>query len=190
MVMQRTEIPLSSLTPPQLARATSSHYGAVLPDLAWATAQAASAEGASVIVAVKQKRAMVDRALADLPSGAEGYVPRHHTGIRGGGISFSDWANFIIWRVHGGRIIGSGVLSRDVDLGKRLADFFEVRLWGRYHGPRSMRPKRIKSTGSIILTQRHYRFAPAKKDGFIAAGIWRCYRGGPPRAPGDRTGSG
>ena len=38
-----------------------------------ATAKAASAEGASVIVA-SSKKSNVDRALADFPSGAEGYV--------------------------------------------------------------------------------------------------------------------
>jgi NAD(P)-dependent dehydrogenase (short-subunit alcohol dehydrogenase family) len=38
-----------------------------------ATAKAASAEGASVIVA-SSKKSNVDRTLADFPSGAEGYV--------------------------------------------------------------------------------------------------------------------
>ena len=38
-----------------------------------ATAKAASAEGASVIVA-SSKKSNVDRALTDFPSGAEGYV--------------------------------------------------------------------------------------------------------------------
>ena len=38
-----------------------------------ATAKVASAEGASVIVA-SSKKSNVDRALADFPSGAEGYV--------------------------------------------------------------------------------------------------------------------
>ena len=38
-----------------------------------ATAKAASAEGASVIVA-SSKKTNVDRALADFPSGAEGHV--------------------------------------------------------------------------------------------------------------------
>src|SRR5258708_38430685 len=70
MVMQQTKSP----TRPSLNRSLERQRVVIIggtSGFGMATAKAASAEGASVIVA-SSKKPNVDRALADLPAGAEG----------------------------------------------------------------------------------------------------------------------
>ena len=72
MVMQQISFPAR----PSLNRSLKGQRVVIIggtSGFGMATAKAASAEGASVIVA-SSKKSNVDRALADLPSGAEGYV--------------------------------------------------------------------------------------------------------------------
>ena len=72
MVMQQIKSPAR----PSLNRSLKGHRLVSIggtSGFGMATAKAASAEGASVIVA-SSKKSNVDRALADFPSGAEGYV--------------------------------------------------------------------------------------------------------------------
>ena len=72
MVMQQTKSP----TRPSLNRSLEGQRVVIIggtSGFGMATAKAASAEGASVIVA-SSKKTNVDRALAELPAGAEGHV--------------------------------------------------------------------------------------------------------------------
>ena len=91
-----------------------------------ATAKAASVEGASVIVA-SSKEANVDRALAELPAGAEGHVLDiiQESAVRD---FFSTIGEFDHLTVTAGESLDLGDFAT-VDL-EKARRFFEVRFWG------------------------------------------------------------
>jgi NAD(P)-dependent dehydrogenase (short-subunit alcohol dehydrogenase family) len=130
-----------------------------------ATAKAASAEGASVIVA-SSKKTNVDRALAELPAGAEGHV-LDVTQESAVSDFFSNIGEFDHLAVTAGESLDLGEFAT-VDL-ERARRFFEVRFWGAVAAAKYA-AKRIKTTGSIILTNGIIGLRP-QKGWVIAAGI-------------------
>ena len=87
--MQQTNLPAR----PSLNRSLEGQRLVIIggtSGIGMATAKAASAEGALVIVA-SSKKTNVDRALAELPAGTEGHVLGHHTGICCDGFLFHHW---------------------------------------------------------------------------------------------------
>jgi len=130
-----------------------------------ATAKAASAEGASVIVA-SSKKANVDRALGELPAGAESRVLdiTQESAVTD---FFSTIGEFDHLAVTAGELLDLGEFAA-VDL-EKARRFFEVRFWGAVTAAKYA-AKRIKSTGSIILTNGIIGLRP-QKGWVIAAGI-------------------
>jgi NAD(P)-dependent dehydrogenase (short-subunit alcohol dehydrogenase family) len=130
-----------------------------------ATAKAASAEGASVIVA-SSKRANVDRALAELPAGVEGHV-LDITQESAVADFFSAIGEFDHLAVTAGESLDLAEFTA-VDL-EGARRFFEVRFWGAVTAAKYA-ARRIKSSGSIILTNGIIGLCP-QKGWVIAAGI-------------------
>jgi NAD(P)-dependent dehydrogenase (short-subunit alcohol dehydrogenase family) len=130
-----------------------------------ATAKAASAEGASVVVA-SSKRTNVDRALDELPAGAEGHV-LDITEESAMADFFSSVGEFDHLAITAGESLELGEFAA-VDL-EKARRFFEVRFWGAVTAAKYA-AKRIKSTGSIILTNGIIGLRP-RKGWVIAAGI-------------------
>jgi NAD(P)-dependent dehydrogenase (short-subunit alcohol dehydrogenase family) len=164
MVMQQISFPAR----PSLNRSLKGQRVVIIggtSGFGMATAKAASAEGASVIVA-SSKKSNVDRALADFPSGAEGYVLdiTQESAVRD---FFSEIGEFDHLAVTAGESLDLGAFS-EVDL-EKARRFFEVRLWGAITATKYA-AKRIKSTGSIILTNGIIGLRP-RKGWVIAAGI-------------------
>ena len=145
-----------------------------------ATAEAASAEGASVIVA-SSKKTSVDRALAELPAGAEGHVLdiTEESAVTD---FFSTIGEFDHLAVTAGESLDLGEFAT-VDL-EKARRFFEVRFWGAVTAAKYA-AKRIKTTGSIILTNGVIGLRP-KKDG--CQGVDRQPQAGVPKwcAPSNR----
>jgi NAD(P)-dependent dehydrogenase (short-subunit alcohol dehydrogenase family) len=164
MVMQQTKSP----TRPSLNRSLEGQRVVIIggtSGFGMATAKAASAEGASVIVA-SSKKTNVDRALADLPAGAEGHVLdiTQESAVTD---FFSTVGAFDHLAVTAGESLDLGEFAA-VDL-ERARQFFEVRFWGAVTAAKYA-AKRIKSTGSIILTNGVIGLRP-HKGWVIAAGI-------------------
>jgi NAD(P)-dependent dehydrogenase (short-subunit alcohol dehydrogenase family) len=130
-----------------------------------ATAKAASAEGASVIVASSRKE-NVDRALNELPPGAEGHV-LDVTQESTVADFFSTVGEFDHLVFTAGETLDIGEFAI-VDL-ERARQFFEIRFWGAVTATRYA-AKRIRSTGSIILTNGLAGLRP-QKGWVIAAAI-------------------
>jgi NAD(P)-dependent dehydrogenase (short-subunit alcohol dehydrogenase family) len=130
-----------------------------------ATAKAAAAEGASVIVASSQ-RDNVDRALAELPAGVEGHVLdiAQESAVADFCSAIGEFDHLA---VTAGESLDLGEFAA-VDL-ERARRFFEVRFWGAVTAAKYA-AKRIKSTGSIILTNGIIGLRP-QKGWVIAAGI-------------------
>jgi NAD(P)-dependent dehydrogenase (short-subunit alcohol dehydrogenase family) len=131
-----------------------------------ATAKAASAEGASVIVASSNKT-NVDRALAELPAGTEGHVLdiTQESAVTD---FFSTIGEFDHLAVTAGESLDLGEFAAaDLEKARR---FFEVRFWGAVTATKHA-AKRIKSTGSIILTNGIIGLRP-QRGWVIAAGIF------------------
>jgi len=143
-----------------------------------ATAKAASAEGASVIVA-SSKKANVDRALGELPAGAESRVLdiTQESAVTD---FFSTIGEFDHLAVTAGEALDLGEFAA-VDL-EKARRFFEVRFWGAVTAAKYA-AKRIKSTGSIILTNGIIGLRP-QKGWVIAAGMRRYRSGHPGTGPG------
>jgi NAD(P)-dependent dehydrogenase (short-subunit alcohol dehydrogenase family) len=129
------------------------------------TAKAASAEGASVVVA-SSKRTNVDRALDELPAGAEGHVLdiTQESAVTD---FFATVGEFDHLAITAGESLDLGELAV-VDL-EKARRFFEIRFWGAVTAAKYA-AKRIKSTGSIILTNGVIGLRP-QKGWVIAAGI-------------------
>jgi NAD(P)-dependent dehydrogenase (short-subunit alcohol dehydrogenase family) len=130
-----------------------------------ATAKAASVEGASVIVA-SSKKTNVDRALSELPAGVEGHV-LDITQQPAVADFFSAIGEFDHLAVTAGEALDMGEFAT-VDL-EKARRFFEVRFWGAVTAAKYA-AKRIKSTGSIILTNGIIGLRP-QKGWVITAGI-------------------
>jgi NAD(P)-dependent dehydrogenase (short-subunit alcohol dehydrogenase family) len=130
-----------------------------------ATAKAASAEGATVMVASSRK-ANVDRALNELPPGMEGHV-LDVTQESAVADFFSTVGEFDHLVFTAGETLDLGEFA-SADL-KRARRFFETRFWGAITATRYA-AKRIKSTGSIILTGGLAGLRP-QKGWVIAAAI-------------------
>ena len=130
-----------------------------------ATAKAASGAGAAVIVA-SSKKANVDRALADLPVGAEGHLldVTQESAVMD---FFSTIGEFDHLVFTAGEVLDLGAFA-DVDL-EKARQFFEVRLWGAITATKHA-AKRIKSSGSITLTNGIIGLRP-RKGWVIAAGV-------------------
>src|SRR4029077_6427505 len=162
--MQQTKSP----TRPSLNRSLEGQRVVLLvgtSGFGMATAKAASAEGASVIVA-SSKKTNVDRALAELPTGAEGHVldVTQESAVTD---FFSTIGEFDHLAVTAGESLDLGEFAA-VDL-EKARRFFEVRFWGAVTAAKYA-AKRIKSTGSIILTNGVIGLRP-HKGWVIAAGI-------------------
>jgi NAD(P)-dependent dehydrogenase (short-subunit alcohol dehydrogenase family) len=130
-----------------------------------ATAQAASSEGASIIVA-SSKKTNVDRALAELPAGAEGHVLdiTQEPAVKHFFWTISEFDHLA---VTAGESLDLGEFAA-VDM-EKARRFFEVRFWGAVTAAKYA-SKRIKPTGSIILTNGTIGLRP-QKGWVIAAGI-------------------
>lgn len=164
MVMQQTKSPAR----PSLNRSLEGQRVVIIggtSGFGMATAKAASAEGASVIVA-SSKKTNVDRALAELPAGTEGHL-LDITQESAVADFFSTIDEFDHLAVTAGESLDLGEFAR-VDLGKARR-FFEVRFWGALTAAKYA-ANRIKSTGSIILTNGIIGLRP-QKGWVIAAGI-------------------
>ena len=122
-----------------------------------AAAKAASAEGASVIVASSRK-ANVDRALNELPAGAEGHV-LDITQESAVADFFSTVGEFDHLAFTAGESLDLGEFAT-IDLAKARR-FFEIRFWGAVTAAKYA-AKRIRSTGSIILTNGIIGLRPQK----------------------------
>jgi len=133
--------------------------------LGFATARVASAQGASVIVA-SSKKENVDRALAELPGRAEGHV----LDISQEAVVadfFAGVGEFDHLAVTAGESLDLGEFTAS-DL-QRARRFFEIRFWGAIAAAKHA-AKRIKRTGSIVLTNGIVGLRP-QKGWVIAAGI-------------------
>lgn len=131
----------------------------------FATAKAAASEGASIIVASSSKT-KVDKAVAQLPSGAEGHVLDI---TREASVEefFSTIGAFDHLAVTAGESLSLGEFSTiNLEGAKR---FFETRFWGSLTVAKHA-SKWIKSTGSIILTNGVIGLRP-QKGWVVAAGI-------------------
>jgi NAD(P)-dependent dehydrogenase (short-subunit alcohol dehydrogenase family) len=164
MVMQQISFPAR----PSLNRSLKGQRVVIIggtSGFGMATAKAASAEGASVIVA-SSKKSNVDRALAELPAGAEGHVLdiTQESFITD---FFSTVGEFDHLAITAGESLDLGEFAA-VDL-KKARRFFEVRFWGAVTAAKYA-ARRIKSTGSIILTNGIIGLRP-QKGWVIAAGI-------------------
>ena len=173
--MQQTKFPVC----PSLNRSLEGQRIVIIggtSGLGLATAEAASAEGATVIVA-SSKKASVARALAELPAGAEGFSS---PGSRAD--FFSTIGEFDHLAVTAGESLDLGEFAT-VDL-EKARRFFEVRFWGAVAAAKYA-AKRIKTTGSIILTNGVIGLRP-KKDG--CQGVDRQPQAGVPKwcAPSNR----
>jgi NAD(P)-dependent dehydrogenase (short-subunit alcohol dehydrogenase family) len=131
----------------------------------FATAQAASAEGAAVIIA-SSKKENVDRALAELPATVEGHVLdiSQEAGVAD---FFSRVGEFDHLAVTAGESLELGEF-RTADL-ERARQFFEIRFWGAVTAAKHA-AKRINQTGSIVLTSGIVGLRP-QKGWVIAAAI-------------------
>lgn len=127
-----------------------------------ATAKAASAEGASVIVA-SSKKANVDRALTELPASAEGHVLdiTQESAVRD---FFSAIGEFDHLVVTAGESLDLGEFAV-LDL-ERARRFFETRFWGSIAAAKHA-ARRISPAGSIILTNGIIGLRPQK--GWVVA---------------------
>src|SRR3984893_7379334 len=164
VVMQQTDLPAR----PSLNRSLEGQRVIIIggtSGFGMATAKAASAEGASVIVA-SSKKTNVDRALAELPAGAEGHVLdiTQESAVTD---FFSSIGEFDHLAVTAGESLDLGEFAA-IDL-EKARRFFEVRFWGAVTAAKYA-AKRIKSTGSIILTNGIIGLRP-RKGWVIAAGI-------------------
>jgi NAD(P)-dependent dehydrogenase (short-subunit alcohol dehydrogenase family) len=113
----------------------------------FATAQAASAQGASVIVA-SNKKENVARALAELPATAEGHVLDISQEVAVTDF-FSRVGAFDDLVVTAGESLDLGdFATADLEKARR---FFEIRFWGAVTAAKHA-AKRINRTGSIVLT--------------------------------------
>jgi NAD(P)-dependent dehydrogenase (short-subunit alcohol dehydrogenase family) len=162
--MQETILP----TRPSLHRSLAGQRVVIIggtSGFGMATAKAASAEGASVIVA-SSKKTNVDRALAELPAGAEGHVldVTRESAVTN---FFSTIGQFDHLAVTAGESLDLGEFST-VDL-EKARRFFEVRFWGAVTAAKYA-AKQIKPNGSIILTNGIIGLRP-QKGWVIAAGI-------------------
>jgi NAD(P)-dependent dehydrogenase (short-subunit alcohol dehydrogenase family) len=129
-----------------------------------AIAKAVSAEGASVIVASSRK-ANVDRALNELPPGAEGHV-LDVTQESAVADFFSTVGEFDHLVFTAGETLDIGEFAM-LNL-ERARQFFEIRFWGAVTATRYA-AKRIRSTGSIILTNGLAGLRPQKGWVMVAA---------------------
>jgi NAD(P)-dependent dehydrogenase (short-subunit alcohol dehydrogenase family) len=146
MVMQQTKSPARS----SLTRSLEGQRIVIIggtSGFGMATAKAASAEGASVIVA-SSKKTNVDGALAELPAGGEGHL-LDITQESAVADFFSTIGEFDHLAVTAGESLDLGEFAA-VDF-EKARRFFEVRFWGAVTAAKYA-AKRIKSTGSIILT--------------------------------------
>jgi NAD(P)-dependent dehydrogenase (short-subunit alcohol dehydrogenase family) len=127
-----------------------------------ATAKAASAEDASVIVA-SSKKVNVDRALTELPTGAEGHVLdiTQESAVRE---FFSAVGAFDHLVVTAGESLDLGEFTV-LDL-ERARRFFETRFWGSIAAAKHA-ARRISPAGSIILTNGIIGLRPQK--GWVVA---------------------
>lgn len=127
-----------------------------------ATAKAASAEGASVIVA-SSKKANVDRALTELPASAEGHVLdiTQESAVRE---FFSAIGEFDHLVITAGESLDLGEFAV-LDL-ERARRFFETRFWGSIAAAKHA-ARRIGPAGSIILTNGIIGLRPQK--GWVVA---------------------
>ncbi len=164
MVMQQSKIPAR----PSLNRSLEGQRIVIIggtSGFGMATAKAAAAEGASVVVA-SSKRANVDRALDELPAGAEGHVldVTQEPAVTD---FFSTVGEFDHLAITAGESLDLGEFAT-VDL-EKARRFFEVRFWGAVTAAKYA-ARQIKSTGSIILTNGIIGLRP-QKGWVIAAGI-------------------
>jgi NAD(P)-dependent dehydrogenase (short-subunit alcohol dehydrogenase family) len=129
-----------------------------------ATAKAASAEGASVIVASSRK-ANVDRALNELPPGAEGHVldVTQESAVADFFATVGEFDHLVFTA---GETLDIGEFAM-LNL-ERARQFFEIRFWGAVTATRYA-AKRIRSTGSIILTNGLAGLRPQKGWVMVAA---------------------
>jgi NAD(P)-dependent dehydrogenase (short-subunit alcohol dehydrogenase family) len=127
-----------------------------------ATAQAASAEGASVIVA-SSKKANVDRALTELPASVVGHVLdiTQESAVRE---FFSTIGEFDHLAISAGESLDLGEFAV-LDL-ERARRFFETRFWGSITAAKHA-ASRISAAGSIILTNGIVGLRPQK--GWVVA---------------------
>ena len=123
-----------------------------------ATAKAASAEGASVIVA-SSKKGNVERALAELPANAEGHVLdiTQESAVRD---FFSTIGEFDHLAYTAGESLDLGEFATLHS--ERAHRFFEIRFWGAMAAAKYA-VKRIRSTGSITLTSGIIGLRPQKR---------------------------
>ena len=123
-----------------------------------ATAKAASAEGASVIVA-SSKKGNVERALAELPANAEGHVLdiTQESAVMD---FFSTIGEFDHLAYTAGESLDLGEFAT-LD-SERAHRFFEIRFWGAVAAAKCA-VKRISSTGSITLTSGIIGLRPQKR---------------------------
>jgi len=130
--------------------------------LGLATAKAASAEGASVIVA-SSKKGNVDRTLAELPAGTKGRV-LDITQEAAVAEFFATVGEFDHLAITAGESLDLGEFAT-LDL-ERAHRFFETRFWGSIAAAKHA-AKRIGPTGSIILTNGIVGLRPQK--GWVVA---------------------
>jgi NAD(P)-dependent dehydrogenase (short-subunit alcohol dehydrogenase family) len=112
-----------------------------------ATAQAASALGATVVIA-SSRRARVDKALAALPAGAEGHT-LDLTDEPAVKIFFAGLGPFDHLVFTAGETLRLGALS-DANIAE-ARDFFELRYWGAYRAAKYS-CSLIRPGGSIVFT--------------------------------------
>jgi NAD(P)-dependent dehydrogenase (short-subunit alcohol dehydrogenase family) len=131
----------------------------------FATAKAAAAEGASIIVASSSK-AKVDQAVAQLPPDAEGHVLdiTTETSVEA---FFSKIGEFDHMAVTAGESLSLGEFGT-INL-EQARRFFETRFWGSLTVAKYA-SKQIRSTGSITLTNGVIGLRP-QKGWVVAAGI-------------------
>ena len=130
-----------------------------------ATAKAASAEGASVIIA-SSKKANVERALDELPANAEGHVLdiTQESAVVDFFSTVGEFDHLVFTAVE---TLELGEFAT-FDLA-RARRFFEIRFWGAVTAAK-YGAKGIRSTGSIILTNGIIGLRPQKR-WVIAAAI-------------------
>lgn len=125
--------------------------------LGFATAKAAAAEGANVVI-VSSNQARIDRALKELPQGSKGYAAdlSNEQNIR----DFFNHAGSFDHLVYtaGENIEMSMVADTDIEKGK---DFFTIRFWGAFAAIKYGKDH-INEGGSITLMSGSFGQRPSK----------------------------
>ena len=115
--------------------------------IGFGTAELAASEGAAVVV-VSSKREKVDRAIARLPKGAEGYTVDlgKEAQIQAFFEQIGAFDHLVV--TAGDAVNFKGLSETNVEQAKQ---FFEVRFWGTFMAVKYGSPH-IRSGGSIVLT--------------------------------------